>query len=211
MQHFSSIVLASLNEHKLAEFSALFAKFDIKVSPPNLWVRNFEKLNTCEVHTLETSYRQNALAKCKPIFFASRLPTLSDDSGIEIDALNGEPGVRSAIFAPKGNLGQDAANRKKVLELLNGKSNRAARFRSVLIFMSEGILLEAHGICEGQIATAESGSFGFGYDSIFIPSGFSKTMAELSSSEKNEISHRANAVKELMHQFKQKKIQLVKP
>jgi XTP/dITP diphosphohydrolase len=141
------------------------------------------------------------------------VPTFADDSGLEIDALNGEPGVSSAHFGkPTARESQDQANRRKVLELMKGKTNRKARFRSVIVFMVEGIELRAEGVCEGTIAEKESGAGGFGYDPIFLPEGAGgKTFAELSTEEKNRLSHRALAVEDLVRLMKDREVQLVRP
>jgi XTP/dITP diphosphohydrolase len=159
------------------------------------------------------SYCENAFRKCHAAFQACKLPTFADDSGLEIDALKGEPGVHSAHFGkPGARESQDAANRRKVLELLKGKSDRKARMRCVLVLMVEGVILVAEGVCVARIAEKESGAGGFGYDSIIIPDAAGgKTFAELSAEEKGKFSHRALAVAELVRQMKERELQLVRP
>lgn len=213
MRAMNLLALASLNPGKHAEFAALFAHHGLKVEMFDRFVRNAYHLKDVESHLPGTSYFDNAFKKCQAVFQAAKVPTFADDSGIEIDALKGSPGVNSAHFGkPTARESQDAANRRQVLEHLKGKSDRKARMRSVLVFMVEGVALRAEGVCEGKIAEKESGAQGFGYDSIFIPDGANgKTFAELSSEEKNRISHRALAVAELVRLMHEREIQLVRP
>ncbi len=127
-----------------------------------------------------------------------RCPVLADDSGLMIDALNGRPGVYSARYA--GEQKDDQANIDKVLYELKGvgASERTARFVCVLAVAIPGEpAIFKKGSCEGTIAFSEAGENGFGYDPIFIPNGYNKTMAQLSSAEKNKISHRKNAIVQL--------------
>ncbi len=145
------------------------------------------------------TYFENALEKAK--FYAEKygIPALSDDSGLEIDALNGKPGILSARF-----LGKDTPfdiKIKKILEMMGNAKNRNARFRTVAViyFPETGKTLHAEGIVEGEILCApqkKEGS-GFGYDPIFKPKGFDKSFSALGEEVKNKISHRANALKKL--------------
>lgn len=213
MRATNGLVLASLNGHKLEEFAALFSKHKIQLMPFDHFVRNATFLSHVESEAPQATYQENAFRKCHAAFQAAKMPTVADDSGIEVDGLKGEPGVHSAHYAkPTARESQDAANRRKILEGLKGKSDRKARMRCVLVFMVEGVELHAEGICEGKIAEKESGAQGFGYDSIFIPdAGGGKTFAELSTEEKNSISHRALAVAEMAKLFQEREIQLVRP
>jgi XTP/dITP diphosphohydrolase len=213
MRAINVVALASLNKGKLAEFQELFAKHNIKVAPLDEFVRNASFLGEVESRLDDASYSENALKKCMAAFHAAKVPTLADDSGLEIEALKGQPGVHSAHYgAVKANLSQNQANRKKVLDELKGKSNRSARMRAVLAFMVEGVELLAEGICEGKIAEREIGEGGFGYDSIFIPEGGDgRTFAQMSTSEKADLSHRALAVAKLVEQLQERDIQLVRP
>lgn len=213
MRATNGLVLASLNGHKLSEFSALFAKHKLQLMPFDRFVRNATFLSHVESEAPQATYQENAFRKCFAAFQAAKLPTVADDSGIEVDGLKGEPGVHSAHYAkPGARESQDAANRRKVLEGLKGKSDRRARMRCVLVFMVEGVELRAEGVCEGKIAEKESGSGGFGYDPIFIPDAAGgKTFAELTDDEKNNISHRALAVAEMARLFQEREIQLVRP
>jgi XTP/dITP diphosphohydrolase len=207
------MVLATLNRGKQEEFTALFAKHKIVLGSLDSYVRNANFLEQVESHHPGATYKANAHAKCYAAFRAAKLPTLADDSGIEVDALGGEPGVHSAHYAkPTARESQSAANRAKILTALKGKSDRKARMRAVLVFMLEGVLLEAEAVCEGTIAEQERGSGGFGYDSIFIPNaGGGKTFAEMTDEEKNAISHRALAVEKLVQLFEERDIQMVRP
>lgn len=213
MRAMNVMALASLNKGKQAEFQELLAKHNLKLATLDQFIRNYSFLSEVESDERSATYYENAHRKCLAAFRAAKVPTFADDSGIEIDALNGEPGVHSATFAkPSARESQDQANRRKVLELLKGKTNRRARFRCVIIFMLEGLELKAEGICEGTIAEKEVGSAGFGYDPIFLPDGAGgKTFAELSFEEKNRISHRALAVEELVRLMKDREVQLVRP
>jgi XTP/dITP diphosphohydrolase len=213
MRPMNVLVIASLNKGKQEEYRALLARHNLKLGTLDQYVRNFTFLETVESEERSATYRENAHRKCLAAFRAAKVPTFADDSGIEIDALSGEPGVQSAHFAkPGARESQDQANRRVVLENLKGKSNRKARMRTVIVLMVEGVEIRAEGVCEGSIAEKESGGQGFGYDSIFIPDGGGgKTFAELSTEEKNRLSHRALAVEDLVRHIKDRELQLVRP
>lgn len=116
----------------------------------------------------------------------------ADDTGLEISALNGQPGVYSARWA--GEPANDANNRAKALQELANEENREARFRTVITWIGQGVDVQVEGVVLGQMATEEQGDGGFGYDAIFIPQGYNETFATLSAAEKNKISHRARAL-----------------
>ncbi|MBO6497618.1 MAG: RdgB/HAM1 family non-canonical purine NTP pyrophosphatase [Roseivirga sp.] len=144
---------------------------------------------------------ENSLEKAQYIFQKYRIPVFSDDSGLEVVALNGKPGVHTAHYAGS----RDAiANMSKVLSELEGQTNnREARFRAVITYIDlEGKEQQFEGIVDGQIAPEMSGAEGFGYDPIFIPKGYEKTFAELSSEVKNTISHRKRALEKLVQFLK---------
>ncbi|PWL30178.1 RdgB/HAM1 family non-canonical purine NTP pyrophosphatase [uncultured Roseivirga sp.] len=144
---------------------------------------------------------ENSLEKAQYIFQKYRIPVFSDDSGLEVVALNGKPGVHTAHYAGS----RDAvANMSKVLSELEGQTNnREARFRAVITYIDlEGKEQQFEGIVDGQIAPEMSGTEGFGYDPIFIPKGYEKTFAELSSEVKNTISHRKRALEKLVQFLK---------
>ena len=144
------------------------------------------------------SYRENALEKARTVWRALGIPALGDDSGLEVDALDGAPGVTSARFA--GPDAGDAANNARMLVELRGlpPAGRTARFRCVLALVKgEGLEAVAEGVCSGTILDAPRGSGGFGYDPLFLPEGESRTFAELPHDVKNRISHRGRAVRAL--------------
>ncbi len=136
--------------------------------------------------------RGNARKKAEAIFDHTGLPTVADDTGLEVAALDGRPGVHSARFA--GPSADDAANRAKLLEVMRGEYDRRARFRTVLAFVRNGGVQYFEGVCEGVILPDEHGTGGFGYDPLFLPHGREYTFAELSKAEKNKISHRGRAL-----------------
>ena len=145
---------------------------------------------------------ENAFKKASEYHNLTVLPCFADDTGLEIDALNGEPGVHSARFA--GEHGNDAENRKKVLYLLSNFpiEKRTAQFRTVICFYDGSKPYFIEGICKGKINFDEKGTNGFGYDSIFIPDGSTKTFAEMNPFEKNEISHRGKAIRNFVQFLK---------
>jgi len=144
------------------------------------------------------TFEDNAIAKAAQLARWAGLPALADDSGLEVDALGGEPGVRSAHFA--GEHGDDAANIELLLRRMQGlpRGKRNARFVCVLALASpRGERFLVRETCEGSIALAPRGKGGFGYDPVFVPGGERRTMAELSLEEKNAISHRGKALRHI--------------
>ncbi len=147
----------------------------------------------------ETTIRSNAIQKAKYVKEKYGFNCFSDDSGLEIDNLNGEPGVNSAVYA--GLEKNSKKNINKVLKKLKGEKNRDAKFKTIIALYLDDNLLTFEGICEGQVTKRSIGIKGFGYDPIFIPKGFNKTFAEMTIKEKNLISHRGLAVKKLISFF----------
>jgi len=141
------------------------------------------------------TYRENALLKARAVCAATNLPALADDSGIEVDALDGRPGVRSARYAES----ERACNVKLLAELAaTPPERRTARYRAVVVLvMPDGDVVEAEGTCEGRIADAPRGAAGFGYDPLFVASELGRTIGESSAVEKARISHRARAMRAL--------------
>ena len=188
------LVIATHNPHKTAEFRELLQGQFI-VSDLSAW-------NISAPDETGSTFRENALLKA---LAASRvLPTnlwvLADDSGLEVEALGGAPGIHSARYA--GVHGNDQANRTKLLRELNkaGRERRSARFVCALALVAAGNLkAEFEGTVEGRIALVETGRRGFGYDSLFIPAPHEQTFAALSSALKQTLSHRARAVTALLH------------
>jgi XTP/dITP diphosphohydrolase len=182
------LLLASANEHKIEEFRSLFAGSGHElVAPGQLGLGLVVDENG-------STYYENAMLKARAYARASGVPSLADDSGIEVDALDGGPGIYSARFGDAG-----LTDEGRVMHLLQAVSQvpaaeRSARYRCVLVVAAPGgATWSAEGVCEGAIAEAPRGNNGFGYDPIFLVPDHAQTMAELSSAEKNRMSHRARA------------------
>jgi XTP/dITP diphosphohydrolase len=194
------LVLASSNPGKIREIAALLAPLSIEVVPQS-------QLGIADAEEPHDSFLENALAKARHASRASGLPALADDSGLCVDALNGEPGVHSAYYAGgEGDREQrDARNNQKLLkelkELKDLKDNRGAYYACILVLVknaSDPLPLIAEGIWRGEIARAPRGSNGFGYDPLFFLPRLGKTAAELDPPEKNRISHRGQALRRLL-------------
>lgn len=149
----------------------------------------------------------NSLQKAQYLHDQYGVNCFADDTGLEVSALNGEPGVYSARYA--GDQRNNADNMALVMNKLEAKANRRARFRTVITFIIESQQQQFVGVIEGEITKEQRGSEGFGYDPIFIPEGFDKTFAEMSQSEKNEISHRGQAVRKLVEYLKESNPNLI--
>ena len=146
-----------------------------------------------DVAETETTLIGNARLKATAVGRVTNQPALADDTGLEVDALNGQPGVFTARFAGPG--ATDEQNRRKLLDALNQNSNRTARFRTVILLLwPDGKEIVCEGVCEGSIAPEQRGDRGFGYDSVFVPAaGDGRTFAQMSVEEKHQYSHRAIA------------------
>jgi XTP/dITP diphosphohydrolase len=183
------LVFATNNQNKLRELQQLLGK---KIELLSLADINCEEEIPEEYDTLE----DNAKQKAEYIYKKYHVNCFADDTGLEISALNGEPGVYSARYAGES---KDAkANMKKVLQKLEGVTNRSARFRTVISLYLNDKEYQFEGIVNGDILESERGKDGFGYDPIFEPSGYSISFAEMEMSEKNKISHRGLAVQKLV-------------
>ena len=183
------IVLSTDNKNKLREIKEILEDLDIEIFGKS----DIDGLDF-EVEDGETLY-DNALKKADAMAKRVDLAVLADDTGLFVNALDGEPGVHSARYASEHD---DKKNREKLLKNLEGKEDRSAYFKTQIILIdSKKNIIPIEGVCEGKISEVERGDNGFGYDSIFIPEGFDKTFAEMSHEEKNEISHRARALKNL--------------
>ncbi|WP_454803517.1 non-canonical purine NTP diphosphatase [Mucilaginibacter phyllosphaerae] len=183
------LVFATNNAHKLEEVQA---KAGDKIK-----LLSLNDINCCDdIEETGLTFNENASIKSRYIFERYHLNCFGDDSGLEIDALNNEPGIYSARYA--GIHGNHEANMDKVLEKLAGNDNRRARFRTVISLIWNGEEYFFEGVVPGSIRTQRSGSAGFGYDPIFQPDGYDITFAEMSMAEKNSISHRGRAVDELI-------------
>ena len=138
----------------------------------------------------------NAREKSMTIYTIKNIDCFSEDTGLEVEALNGAPGVKSARYA--GEPSNTRANIEKLLHQLKNKQNRKAQFRTVISLLQNGVEKQFEGICKGEITLEPSGENGFGYDPVFIPEGSTKTFAEMNITEKNEYSHRRKAVEKLV-------------
>jgi len=189
------ILIATMNAGKLREYERLLGEV------PGLELDTMASLaETVDVLEDRDTFYGNALKKAVEIASVSGIACLADDSGLEVDALGGRPGVLSARYSGEG--ATDARNNEKLLAELTGTPNeeRGARFRCAIVLAApEGTeLASVEDACEGRIGREPRGTHGFGYDPLFIPDGFTETMAELGPKTKNEISHRARAAAKLV-------------
>lgn len=182
------LVIATQNKHKIEEIKP-------GLNP------EIELIGLSDLHFLEEvpensdTLEGNALEKAKFIYDKFHFNTMSDDTGLEVESLNGEPGIYSARYA--GESKNSDNNIEKLLNKLKGKSNRNARFRTVIALIIKNKEYSFEGIVEGIIIENRRGNMGFGYDPVFQPEGYNKSFAEMTLEEKNEISHRARALKKL--------------
>ncbi len=180
------LVLASQNPHKIRELRAVLPEHWELLTPSDLGIEG-------ELAEDGTTLQENAQQKSEFLWLACGLPSLADDSGLEVDFLNGLPGVHSAYFA--GPQKSDSDNRAKLLLHMKGAVERKARFKTVLAWTTQAGTSLYLGQVEGEITREERGSQGFGYDSLFVPSeGDGRTFAEMQEGEKSQISHRSRAV-----------------
>jgi len=188
------VVLATRNEHKIRELGRICADWPVTW----LTLADAEAAGAPEVEETGVTYLENALLKAAAIAEALGLPAIADDSGIEVDALGGGPGPRSARFA--GEDATDAENLRALLHALKGvpTGGRTARYRCVAaVAFPGGSVLHAEAVCEGVIVGRPSGERGFGYDPVFLPAGWDVTMASLTDEQKDRISHRGRAFRAL--------------
>ncbi|MFZ4581682.1 MAG: non-canonical purine NTP diphosphatase [Paludibacter sp.] len=182
------LVFATNNAHKLSEVRSILA--------PHYEIISLADLNcNDDIPETATTLEGNALLKAEYIYKKFGVDCFADDTGLEVEALDGEPGVYSARYAGPANDAQ--ANMQKLIHELGQNENRNACFRTVITLIIEGDQINFEGRINGRIATHPTGTAGFGYDPIFIPDGYSLSFAELGTEEKNKISHRALAVKKL--------------
>ncbi len=188
------LVFASNNAHKLDEVR--------RIMPSDIEVLSLSDIGfEAEIEETGTTLEENSAIKAEAVYqwildhgHCSLDGVFADDTGLEIDALGGKPGVYTARWA-----GEPAANRKKALSELQGKTDRGAQFRTVITLIKvNGERLAVSGIVRGRIAEEEYGNGGFGYDPVFIPEGYDKTFGELPAEIKNSISHRARALQALV-------------
>jgi XTP/dITP diphosphohydrolase len=187
------LVFATNNRHKLEEVG--------DVLKDQLRILSLKEINCFDdIPETADTLGGNALIKATHVYDTYGYDCFADDTGLEVEALGGRPGVYSARYAGED---QNAArNMEKLLRELEGSTNRRARFRTVVALIEGGKVSYFEGKIEGQIIEQQRGSAGFGYDPVFVPDGYSQTFAELGSELKNKISHRALAVKELIEYLK---------
>jgi XTP/dITP diphosphohydrolase len=182
------LIFASNNKHKIKEISHIL---DDRIKLLSL--RDVSILE--DIPEDEPLIEENALFKARYVHKATRMNVFADDTGLEVEALDGLPGVHSARFA--GETKDSSANIDKLLSMLSGKSNRRARFRTVIALIYEDREYLFEGIVNGKITEDRSGYEGFGYDPVFLPEGKDVTFAQMSLDDKNSISHRAIAFNKL--------------
>ena len=182
------LIFATNNAHKLSEVQAVLGDAFTLVTLRECGI-------TEDIPENEPTLEGNALAKARYGYSRTGLNCFADDTGLEVDALGGEPGVRSARYATDGH--DDEANKRLLLERLQGEENRSAQFRTAVALIMDGKEYLFEGIVQGEIAHEQHGEGGFGYDPLFFPEGGELTFAQMSSEEKNAISHRGRAVRKL--------------
>jgi XTP/dITP diphosphohydrolase len=184
-----TICLATNNAHKVEELQQMLGeKFTLKTLA--------DIGCTDDIEETENTFQGNSRLKARYIYDKYNITTIADDSGLEVETLNGEPGIYSARYA--GEHGNHQKNNAKLLEALEGKPNRTAQFRSVITLVQNNQETQFEGIIKGKISTELSGTDGFGYDPLFTPEGYDRTFAGMTMEEKNPISHRGLAVQKLV-------------
>jgi len=184
------LLLGTRNKGKISEIRGLLSDLS------GIELLTFEDIPFSEVEETGETFLDNALLKAGSIVREASLPVLAEDAGLEVFALGGEPGVRSARYAGEGH--DYAANNALLLKRLQGVEDRRARFITVaILLLPDRQVFVTTGILPGTIARAPAGEGGFGYDPLFIPSGASRTLAQLSLAEKNRISHRMRAMRRM--------------
>lgn len=194
-----TVIIASTNQGKLKEFKELMKGLSVEVKS----LKDFPEIGDIEENG--ASFAENAYIKAKAVFDATGCLSIADDSGLEVDALDGAPGIYSARYA--GEEKNDTANNEKLLSEMNVVSdkNRGAQFHCVIVAIDQnGTRYDAEGIVRGHILRAPQGENGFGYDPLFYIEEFGRTTAELSMDEKNKISHRGQAVRQIVEILKEK-------
>ena len=182
------LIFATNNAHKLREVAEIVGeKFEL------LTLRDCGI--TEDIPEEQPTLEGNALQKARYIYERTGIDCFADDTGLEVDALGGEPGVRSARYATDGH--DDEANKRLLLERMEGVESRGAQFRTAVALIIGGKEYLFEGIVRGQITHSELGDGGFGYDPLFVPEGYSKSFAQMSAEQKNAISHRGRAVRAL--------------
>ena len=182
------LIFATNNAHKLREVAQVVGeKFEL-LTPRECGI-------TEDIPEEQPSLEGNALQKARYIYERTGIDCFADDTGLEVDALGGEPGVRSARYATDGH--DDEANKRLLLERMADKENRSAQFRTAVALIQGGKEYLFEGIVRGRITHAEMGDGGFGYDPLFVAEGYEESFAQMSPEQKNAISHRGRAIRAL--------------
>ena len=185
------LIFATNNQHKVEEIRAVIEN--------KLQIITLKEAGiTIDIPEPYDTLEENAAGKSRAIFEMTGINCFSEDTGLEVRALNGEPGVKSARYASMSNIQSFDANIEKLLSNLADKPDRTARFRTVISLLIAGKETLFEGICEGKIVGQKRGSQGFGYDPVFIPEGSTKTFGEMEMNEKNQYSHRKKATEKLV-------------
>ena len=189
------LFLASGNPHKIEELQQILKPLGIQLKS----TQTFKEVP--EVVEDQPDLKGNALKKARFWYKHTGLPSIADDTGLEVEELNGAPGVYSARYAGENVTYQE--NVDKLLEELGGEENRKAQFRTVIAYVADEEEYFFEGICKGKILTKQKGTKGFGYDPVFQPIGYDQTFAELNPEEKNKISHRRKALEQFLDFLKE--------
>ncbi len=189
----NTIIFATNNEHKVIEVRSVLKEIFEIISLKEAGIE-------IDIPEPYSSLKENAFQKASIIYQLTRKNCFAEDTGLEVEVLNGEPGVKSARYA--GEERSFAKNINKLLSKLKNKENRKAQFRTVVCLIENGKEKIFEGICKGTIIAIRRGDSGFGYDPVFIPDGSSNTFAEMSMEEKNRFSHRTKAIEKLTSYLK---------
>ena len=185
----TKLIFASNNQHKVKEMRSILGNFDIiTLAEAGIDIDIPEPHDTLEA---------NASEKSSVIYKMTNMDCFSEDTGLEVKSLKGEPGVKSARYA--GENRSFSANVMKLLANLEGKADRSAQFRTVISLLFDGIEYQFEGICKGTIIAYTRGEGGFGYDPIFMPDGSDSTFAEMDIAQKNQFSHRKKAIEKMVN------------
>lgn len=184
------ILVATKNRGKLVEIRSILGSEDFEIIPSDM-ISSYP-----DIPETGTTFEENAIIKARESFKLTGIPAMADDSGLVVDCLSGRPGVYSARYA--GEEAADADNTRKVLHEINDfQPPYTARYVCVMAFYDGNELITTQGECEGEIITEPRGTNGFGYDPVFVPAGYTETMAELDPEIKNRLSHRYKAIEKM--------------
>lgn len=194
MPQSNTLFLASGNPHKIQELQQILEPLGIHLKS------TLDYPDAPEVEEDQPDLKGNAKKKARFWYHKTGLPSIADDTGLEVEALDGAPGVYSARYAGENATYQN--NLDKLLRQMDGEVNRSAKFRTVIAYIADNQEYFFEGVCKGKILKKEKGTGGFGYDPIFQPEGYNETFAELDAEEKNKISHRGRALEKFLEFLK---------